>query len=64
MTDVYRYEVSPVAQQRLRAALLQLSRAGRQAVEREGRGGGCSRGRCPRSAQQNSASQNSEGARR
>ncbi|XP_015418280.1 PREDICTED: receptor-type tyrosine-protein phosphatase N2-like [Myotis davidii] len=28
VTDVYHYEVSPGAQQRLRAALLQLSRAG------------------------------------
>lgn len=37
MTDVYHYEVSQVAQQRLRTALLQLSRAGRQAVEGEGR---------------------------
>lgn len=30
VTDVYHYEVSPGAQQRLRAALLQLSRGGRQ----------------------------------
>lgn len=57
MTDVHRYEVSPVAQQRLRAALRQLSRAGRQA--------GAERGpvAVPR-PQQSSASRNSRAARK